>query len=512
MILPALWAVTLRIVAPESETATLYQAIRRQRESDPEAGSVQDLEPTPMVPASGETERADRLGTAHRPTIAVLPFANIGDEPEQDYFADGLTEDIITDLSQVSSLFVAARHRVFAYKGRGVAEQQAAQELRVRYILEGSVRKAADRVRINAQLIDGETGGHLWANRYDRSLDNIFGLQDEIARSIVDVLKVKLLPEELESLTNHATNNIDAYQYYLMGRSFYLRGMDKHCLRIAREMFAKAVAIDPYYARAFASLAICEAYLSIADPSAGYKDCLAHSARALELDNSLPDAIAAMGFVFYAAGDYAAATAEFERAITLGPDLFEAYFFHARNCRLQGLHEKSAALFERAADLRANDFRSLGLLSESYQALGQRDESLSAARRCLDRLEVEIAGRPDNADALAFGSAVLVDLDDRSRAEDWAARALMIGADDYLVQYNVARTFTMLGQMEAAMDCLEQAFSLSSVFQRRLAFWMSTDSDLDPLRQLPRFNALLTRLEADFAQPKRLETDLHSAP
>ena len=170
-------------------------------------------------------------------SIAVLPFTNIGNDPEQDYFADGLTEDIITDLSQVSALFVTARHTVMAYKGSNLAAEDAARRLNVRYLLEGSVRKAEGRIRVTAQLIDGTTGGHIWANRYDRALDDVFAVQDEIAESIVDVLKVKLLPEELESITSHSTDNVDAYQYYLMGRSFYLRGIDQHTMGIARKMF-----------------------------------------------------------------------------------------------------------------------------------------------------------------------------------------------------------------------------------------------------------------------------------
>ena len=396
-------------VRPEPDTVELYQSIRggRPGEVSPGAGSAgrsRDGGPQPRA-IEGFAERAAGDGqspgeASSKPSIAVLPFTNIGGDPEQDYFADGLAEDIITDLSRISALFVAARHTVFTLKGRAVQVQQAARELNVSHVLEGSVRKAGGRVRISAQLIDGATGGHLWANHYDRGLNDIFALQDEITGSIVETLKVKLLPEELQGIASHSTTNVDAYQYYLMGRSFYLQGIDKHSLRIAREMFAKAIEIDPRYAGAYAAIAICELYLSMGDPNATYESSLANSLRALEIDPLLAEAYAVKGLALYADGRYVEATPEFERGLRLGPNLFETHFFYARNCRLQGLHEQAAALFKRAATLRSNDFRSLGLLAEAYKALGRRDDLMVAARQCLGRVEAEVEAHPDNAGAL----------------------------------------------------------------------------------------------------------------
>ena len=493
-------------VAPEPETVGLYQSLRRRRDCTAPAvvrsgsgGGQEERQQSAFGRGALEDEPSGEPRAT--PSIAVLPFANIGDSAEQEYFADGLTEDIITDLSRVSALFVASRHSVFTFKGKAVQVQQAARELNVSHVLEGSVRKAAGRVRITAQLIDGATGGHLWANRYDRQLDDIFALQDEITESIVDVLKVKLLPEELTGITSHATTNVDAYQYYLMGRSFYLRGIDQHSLRIAREMFAKAVEIDPRYARAYAAIAICESYLSMGDPNATYESCRANSLRALSLDPNLAEARAVMGLVLYADGRYAEATLEFERALRLDADLFEANFFYARNCRLQGQHRQAAALFERAAALRSNDFRSLGLLAESYKALGRQQDLMIAARQCLERVEAEIEAHPDNADALAFGSAILAELGQRARAEDWAARAIMIAPNDYLGHYNIARTHAILGELESALDWLERAFSSSTEWQRRLALWMKGDEDIASLRCHPRFRVLEALLEARLGMP-----------
>ena len=232
------------------------------------------------------------------------------------------------------------------------------------------------------------------------------------------------------------------------------------------------------------------------DPNATYESFLANSRRALELDPQLAEARALKGLALYAEGLYAEAAPEFERALRLAPDLYETHFFYARNCRLQGRHEQAAALFKRASALRPNEYRALGLLSKSCKALGLQQELVVAARQCLERIEAEIEAHPDNAGALAFGSTVLAEIGHRARAEDWAARAIMIGPDDYVVRYNAARTYALLGEPEAALDWLERAFDSSAVWQRRLALWMKSDEDIDPLRGHPRFRALLQRLEA----------------
>jgi TolB-like protein/DNA-binding SARP family transcriptional activator/predicted Zn-dependent protease len=484
-------------VQPEAETVALYQSIRRQHAGPSERlteplGGPKDQRDSSVV----SIDAIHDTGQAAPPTIAVLPFTNIGGDPEQEYFADGLTEDIITDLSRVSALFVVARHTVFTFKGKPVHVQDVAQELNVRYLLEGSVRKAGSRVRITTQLVDGTTGGHVWAHRYDRSVDDVIALQDEISKSIVDILKVKLLPGELETITHRATANPTAYEYHLVGRSFYLRGLDRRSLTIARALFTKAIELDPNYARAYAGAAICDSYLTMSDLSASFESTLAKIARALELEPDLAEAYAVKGLVLFAAGRYDDAAVEFEHALKLGPELFEAHYFYARNCRQQGRHCEAATLFAHAAELRPNDFRSMGLLAEQYKTLGRRDDFMSAARRCLERLAAELAVRADDADAWAFGSAILAQLGQETRAEDWATRALVIGPDGYMVRYNVARTYTLLGKIDSALANLEGAFDALPEFQRRLAAWMKYDEEIAPLRSHPRFHALEERLEA----------------
>ncbi len=474
-------------VAPEPATVELYQSIRARRARTNEAHSAQTIEtPSPSGPLTADW--------TVRPSIAVLPFSVIGDDREQNYFADGLTEDIITDLSQVSALAVTPRHNAFQFKGRAVDLTEAAAELTVGHILEGRVRAADGRVRISAQLVDGATGRHVWAGRYDRAMDDIFALQDEIARTIVDVLKVKLLPEELAWITSHSTTDAGAYHYYLMGRSFYLRGFDKHSLSIARNMFRRAIELDPRYARAYAALSSCESYLSLSDPDVAHESSVRNSIRALELDPNLAEAQAARGHTLYAAGRYAEAQPYFERAVKLGPDQFETHFLFARNCRQQGRHEAAAALFEQAAALRPRDYRTLGMLAWEYERLGRRDAFEAAARAALERIETAIADHPDNADALAFGGTLLARLGDLDRAAAWADRATMIASAPSIVHYNVAIVLAFLGRPDEAMDWLEYAFDSAPEWQRRLVLWMQQDQDIDQMRHLPRFKALMKRL------------------
>src|ERR671912_363410 len=254
---------------------------------------------------------------SEKPSIVVLPFSNMSGDPEQEYFSDGITEDLITDLSKISSLFVVAHNTSFTYKSKPAKVQQISQDLRVKFILEGSVRKAGSRVRVTAQLVDGRDGGHLWADRYDRDLTDIFTIQDEITHSIIDQLKVKLLPEEKKAIGQVPTESVEAYAYYLRGRQFLHRHSKSYYV-LAKRMFAKAVELDPSYARAYAGIADCDSFLILhynADVS--IDGILATSAKALDLEDGLAEAHASRGLALSLRERYAEAMAEFDQAIAL---------------------------------------------------------------------------------------------------------------------------------------------------------------------------------------------------
>ncbi len=459
---------------------------------DPRTASPKDCA-APGCPTAA-TAAIDRRGR-RSPCCRSSP---IGDEASEGNLADGLTEDIITDLSRVSGLFVVARNSVFAYRGRPVRVQQAAEELGVRYVLEGSVRCADSRVRINVQLIDGRTAGHLWAERYDRALDDILALQDEISHSVVAALKIKLLPEELAAITRRPTANPEAYQYYLLGRSFFLRtGWGQRAMQVARQMFVKATGIDPRYARAYAAIANCDSYLlCMGDPETSFETILANCALALELEPDLADAHAAKGLALFTAGRGAEARAALERAMALAPDSFEAHFFAARCHRAQGDHARAADLFERAAELQPDDFRALGLAASAYRALGRHDQARAAARRCLERIEGELTLHPDDAKALAFGAGILADIDQAARAREWAERASSIDPSDLLTNYNLACAWVALGRHDDALDRLERLFSVPARGPALHLDWMKHDISLVALRDHPRYLALVVIWEA----------------
>src|SRR5213080_3783735 len=307
------------------------------------------------TPSSRQADVAAATTGEEKPSIAVLPFNNMSGDPEQEYFSDGITEDIITDLSKVSGLSVIARHSSFSYKGKPLKVQQIGRELGVDFMLEGSVRKAGARVRVTGQLVNCKKGSHVWAERFDRDLTDIFAIQDEITHAIVEQLKVRLLPQEREAVEQIPTENIEAYTYCLRGRDFYRRYI-KVYYQLARQMFAEAAKLDPLYARAYAGIADCDSFLryyyrfDISTDS-----ILALADKALSLDEALPEVHASRGFALLLAHRPDEAVAEFERAIALDPSSFEAHYLYGRLCHGQGKMEKTAALFERAAEINPDD-------------------------------------------------------------------------------------------------------------------------------------------------------------
>src|SRR5438128_5882882 len=261
-----------------------------------DAGNSEPPKKVPQAKAirrAGAVPSSDRIEPKRaRFSICVLPFANMSGDREQEYFSDGITEDIITDLSKVSALDIISRNTAFTFKNKPVDVRQVAAQLRVSHVLEGSVRKAAGRVRITAQLIDGSNDSHVWAERYDRDLNDIFPLQDEISRAIVDALKVKLLPEEKKAIERHGTDNVDAYNLYLLARQIYASGFegDRRRNDTMVRMCQRAVEIDPNYAEAWALIALAEVKLRWRLGRQGGDGGLAAAERALELNPNLADA------------------------------------------------------------------------------------------------------------------------------------------------------------------------------------------------------------------------------
>jgi adenylate cyclase len=442
--------------------------------------------------AAGSSEGPALPAGVDRPSIVVLPFNNMSGDPEQEYFSDGITEDIITDLSKVSGLFVVARNTAFTYKGKAVKVQDVGKELAVSFVLEGSVRKAGSRVRVTGQLINGKDGGHVWADRFDRDLTDIFAIQDEITHAIVEQLKVKLLPQEKKSIAQAPTDNIEAYTYYLRGRQF-LQRHSKSYYQLARRMFSRAVELDPMYARAYAGIADCDSFLALQyHEGVAIDSILATSAQALELDAGVAEAHASRGLALSLAQRYEEAMGEFEQAIRLDPNSFEAHYFYGRACFAQNRLEQAAALFERAAELKPDDYQSVAFLTMIYRSIGREQEIEAAARKAVERAEQELTVHPENPRPAYLGANCLLAIGERDRAMEWLSRALAIDPDDIMTQYNVACMYTKLRDFDRAFEMLERVLPHAN---HETKSWIKVDSDLDALRSLPRYQKVLELIQ-----------------
>ena len=434
-------------------------------------------------------------GKNERPSIAVLPFNNMSGDPEQEYFSDGITEDIITDLSKVSGLFVVARHTAFTYKGRTLKTQQIGKELSVGHVLEGSVRKAGQRVRVTGQLVSSKDGGHVWAERFDRDLTDIFAIQDEITQAIVEQLKVKLLPQERKSIGQTPTDNVEAYTYYLRGRDFLYR-YSKRYFELARRMFAKAIELDPNYARAYAGIADCEAFLyMVYQVDIPLEGILETSAKALALDSNLAEAHTARGVALSVARKFEEANAEFERALTLDPNSFEAHFLYARPAFQQGKIARAVELLERAAEINPADYKPPALMIHMVRSLGRESETKAAARKTVALAERELISNPEDPRPAIAGALALLELGEKDRAKDWTRRAEAIEQEDPVTLYNIACVYSHLGECDAALDLLERVIRNGRQFWRD---WIANDSDLDGLRNHPRFAQFVALLDERF--------------
>jgi adenylate cyclase len=410
-------------------------------------------------------------------------------DPEQEYFSDGITEDIITDLSKISGLSVIARNSVFTYKGRAADVQEVSRRFNVTTVLEGSVRKAGRRVRITAQLVNGKDGMHLWADRYDRDLTDIFAIQDEITHMIVDQLKVRLLPEERQAIEQTPTENVEAYTYYLRGRELF-RPLTKSSLQLARQMFVKAVGLDARYARAYAGIAACDSFLyAWHGVESSLEAMLETSAKALALDSNLAEAHASHGLVLARAGRNKEAVAAFTRAIELDPNSHEGHYFYARHLFARGDFEGAIEHYGRAGEIQPDDYRSPLLSGAAAQSLGRRDDVVRLARMGIERAERALVRHPESSDPAQLGATALAILGQRERAREWVERALAIDPDDTNTLYNCACACAQLGEIERAIDFLERV--LPRWTGREDKMWFNNDCDLDPIRSHPRYQKLL---------------------
>ncbi|MGH8362390.1 MAG: TIR domain-containing protein [Gammaproteobacteria bacterium] len=453
------------------------------------------------TPASSSTEKKP----APRFSICVLPFTNMSGDPEQEYFSDGITEDIITDLSKVSALRIISRNSAFMYKGKNVDVPKVARELKVSHVLEGSVRKAGGRVRISAQLVDAENNGHVWAERYDRDSSDIFALQDEISEAIVKALRLRLLPEEKKAIVQRSTENAEAHNLYLMARQSYVTGqeLDARAAEAIVRLCTRAVEIDPNYAQAWALMAV--GYYKLNAAKGGQSDeGMAAAERALALDSNLAEAHAIKAQLLLQDGDADAAASEVAMALQLDPESYETNRSAARLSYQLHRFEDAISFYEKAVKLMNADINSAFMLISCYSAIGDTAGMRRAAQQVLERADVVLAQDQYNSGVTGYSADALATLGEADRAKARMEHALLIDPDNSNMRYNFACMLsTRLKDKQAALDMLGKVFeTITETFLR----YAKADPDLELLHDDPRYQAMVAAAEARLAVAKAAET------
>ncbi len=470
----------------------LERVVRRCLEKPPEERfqSARDLafalESLSEAPAPGPREPE-----GESPSIAVLPFADMSPGKDQDYFCEGIAEELIHALTTLQGLHVASRTASFMFKERTGDVAAIGRQLHVSTILEGSVRKAGDRLRVSVQLIKVEDGFHLWSERYDRDLRDVFAIQDDITEKVIRALRVVLGERERRVLSRSQTSDVEAYDLYLRGRKSFLRA-GRGGQREAIRQFEQAAAVDPGYALAYAGIADASGMLYMFHGS-GREDlerAEQASLKALDLAPQLAECHASRGFAASLSRRHDEAERELRTALALNPSLWEAKYLFARMRVTQGRLAEAAKLFEEALEIRPEDYEVPMMLTWIYRGLGRNDEALEVASRGFSNAGRYIAANPGDARPVYLGSGALVVLGRKEEGLEWAARALAMGPDDDGILYNLTCTYAQAGEPDRALDCLERAVSVG--FSGR--DWIEHDTDLDAIRGSDRFKAILDRM------------------
>jgi TolB-like protein/Flp pilus assembly protein TadD len=426
-------------------------------------------------------------------SIAILPFADMSPEKDQDHFCEGMAEEIINSLARISGVQVASRTASFQFKDTTMDIDAIGHQLNVNTVLEGSVRKAGEHLRVTAQLINVEDGYHIWSEGFDRELKDIFGIQKEIAENVAKAFKLSISPETEKAIQREPTQNMEAYEFYLRGRRHFYQLSDESWKK-AREEFSRAIELDPDYALAYAGLADCFSfiYMYVDNAVSVRLQADTNSRLALQLAPDLAQVHASRGLALSQTARQHEAEDAFRRATELDPKLFEAYYFHGRHAFAKGELEAAAELFEKASEVRPDDYQALALLAQVYRGLGKDDLRNDARVRTLEVIEKRLQTSPDDARALCFGSVNLLEAGEKEKGMEWLERAKDARGDDAMSLYNVACVYSTIGQIDEALDCLEKSIRGGMA----MIDWMNNDSDLDNVRDHPRFKALLEGFES----------------
>ncbi len=400
-------------------------------------------------------------------SIAVLPFADLSAQHDQEYFSDGVAEEILNALTKVAGLRVPARTSCFAFRGTSMDAREIGKRLGVETLLEGSIRKAGNRLRIIVQLVDARNGYHLWSERFDREIEDIFAIQDEIARSVLAALGLSLTEREKRRFLKLSTANVEAYEFYLRGRKLF-QSWTRQNMEFARQMFLRAVAIDPDFASAWAGLA--NTYVDLyrwGRNSRDLEEGQRTSAHALKLDPNLAEAHVAIG-----------------QALAIQRQ------FNARSSFEAGDLEKAVRLFEKAHRSRPEDYQAMALRALALHELGRADETREADQQAVDLINKYLELNPNEARAYSLGASPLARLGEREHSKQWSEQAIALAPNDPVVLYNAACNLAQLGEHDRALDGLERSIEAGVA----VGDWIKHDPDFESVRDHPRFQAIVKRI------------------
>ncbi|UCC24652.1 MAG: tetratricopeptide repeat protein [Gemmatimonadales bacterium] len=430
-------------------------------------------------------------------SVAVLPFVSVGDDPEAELLGFGIADQILSDLTRIGDLRVVARTSSFAYRGVSEDVRKIGRKLGARAILEGSVQRSGNRLRVTTQLVSAQNGYHLWSESYDRAVEDLFAIEDEIAANVARVLNAVLREHERRAITKVPTRHVEAMEFYLRGRRFLFQTR-RRSLEFAREMFQRAIDVDPDFAQAYAGIADVAALLGMYFPAAraNLDEGLEAAERALSLDPELAEAHAAMGAVHFVSGRIPAAERAFERAAELDPRLFEARYFHARACFQEGRFQQAAKLYREATEVR-EDYASSFFLAQSLEAMGEEEEAREAYQEAVRVVERYMDLNPDDPRAATMRAVALSRVGRTEEGLHWAERALSLDPADAGVRYNAACLFSVAGRTDRALECLEEAVEVGFGNPD----WLARDPDLDNIRDEPQFQALMSRMQGQVDAP-----------
>ncbi len=425
-------------------------------------------------------------------SIAVLYFENLSGAKEDEYFRDGITEDIITELSKIKGVNVYPRPTVLPYRDKSVTPQQVGRELNAAYVLGGSLRRAGQRVRINAQLMDARTDFPLWSERYDRELADIFEVQDEIARKIAEALRITLTPQEQEALASKPTENLQAYDLYLRGKS-YARRLTRQDLEFALQMFENAVSLDPKFALAYAAIAnVCaQHHYNYGRDAAWMERAMTASLKAVELRPELPEVLVARAWILYAGGQYEDAARCVRQALERKRDCEGAYYILGRALFSAGKYQELTAVADTALEVSGSDYNAYVPIMNALGALGKTEGLRNVRMRRVGALEAHLREVPEDARARVLVAGDYANLERADDAVREANLAIVLRPNEATVLYNAACVFCTLGKKADSIDALRKAWSAGFKDPQ----WARRDPELVPLHGDPEFDRLYPATE-----------------